>query len=59
LAIFSRHGFETYMRAISARPGEPLQPLSQGELTRLRSLGHATYWDTSKGPYPPGVAHFE
>jgi len=59
LAIFSRHGFETYMRAISARPGELLQPLSQGELTRLRSLGHATYWDTSKGPYPPGVAHFE
>lgn len=57
LAIFSRHGFENYMRAISARPGEPLRPLSQDELTRLRTLGHATYWDTSKGPYPPGVAH--
>lgn len=55
LAIFSRPGFENYMRAISARPGEPLKPLSQDELTRLRTLGHATYWDTSKGPYPPGV----
>jgi mannose-6-phosphate isomerase-like protein (cupin superfamily) len=57
LAIFSRHGFERYMRAISARPGEQLKPLTQDELTRLRTLGHATYWDTSKGPYPPGVAH--
>jgi oxalate decarboxylase/phosphoglucose isomerase-like protein (cupin superfamily) len=56
LAIFSRHGFEQYMRAISAKPGESLPPLSQDELTHLRSLGHATYWDTSKGPYPPGVA---
>jgi mannose-6-phosphate isomerase-like protein (cupin superfamily) len=57
LAIFSRHGFEKYMRAISAKPGEPLSPLSKDELTRLRALGHSTYWDTSKGPYPPGVAH--
>jgi mannose-6-phosphate isomerase-like protein (cupin superfamily) len=57
LAIFSRHGFETYMRAISAEPGKPLNPLSPDELTRLRALGHATYWDTSKGSYPPGVAH--
>lgn len=57
LAIFSRHGFEKYMRAIGVRPGEPLNPFSQDELTRLRSSGHAVYWDTSKGPYPPGVAH--
>ncbi len=57
LAIFSRHGFENYMRAISAKPGQTLKPLSQDELTRLRALGHATYWDTSKGAYPPGVAH--
>lgn len=57
LAIFSRHGFEKYMRAISAKPGEALTPLSQDDLTRLRSMGHATYWDTSKGPYPPGVSH--
>lgn len=57
LAIFSRHGFDSYMRAISTKPGEPLKPLSQEELTSLRALGHATYWDTSKGPYPPGVAH--
>jgi mannose-6-phosphate isomerase-like protein (cupin superfamily) len=57
LAVFSRHGFDTYMRAISAKPGEQLKPLNQDELTRLRTLGHATYWDTTKGPYPPGVAH--
>jgi mannose-6-phosphate isomerase-like protein (cupin superfamily) len=57
LAIFSRHGFETYMRAISSKPGESQKPLNQDELTCLRALGHATYWDTSKGPYPPGVAH--
>jgi quercetin dioxygenase-like cupin family protein len=57
LAVFSRHGFESYMRSISAKPGEPLTPLNQDELTRLRALGHAVYWDTSKGAYPPGVAH--
>jgi mannose-6-phosphate isomerase-like protein (cupin superfamily)/ketosteroid isomerase-like protein len=57
LAIFSRRGFEDYMRAISAKPGETLQPLSQSELARLRTLGHATYWDNSNGPNPPGVAH--
>jgi ketosteroid isomerase-like protein len=57
LAIFSRHGFEDYMRAISARPGETLKPISQSELTRLRALGHATYWYNSEGPSPPGVAH--
>jgi quercetin dioxygenase-like cupin family protein len=57
LAIFSRHGFESYMRAISVKPGQPLTPLNQDELTRLRTAAHATYWDTSKGPYPPGVAH--
>jgi mannose-6-phosphate isomerase-like protein (cupin superfamily) len=57
LAVFSRHGFESYMRSISAKPGEPLTPLNQDELTRLRALGHAVYWDTTKGAYPPGVAH--
>jgi mannose-6-phosphate isomerase-like protein (cupin superfamily) len=57
LAVFSRHGFESYMRSISAKPGEPLTPLNQDELTRLRAIGHAVYWDTSKGAYPPGVAH--
>ena len=57
LAIFSRLGFEQYMRAISAKPGEAMKPLNQEELTRLRTMGHATYWDTAKGEYPPGVAH--
>ncbi|GAC1416025.1 MAG: hypothetical protein NVSMB62_05000 [Acidobacteriaceae bacterium] len=57
LAVFSRRGFDTYMRAIATRPGEELSPQSQGELTRLRSAGHAMYWDTSKGLYPPGVNH--
>ena len=57
LAIFSRHGFEQYMRAISVTPGEPLTSFRPDELTHLRALGHAEYWDTSKGAYPPGVAH--
>jgi quercetin dioxygenase-like cupin family protein len=57
VCVFSRQGFERYMRAISSKPGEPVAPLSPDELSRLRALGHATYWDTSKGPYPPGVAH--
>lgn len=56
-AVFSRHGFERYMRAISVVEGQPVTPLSQDELPRLRALGHAMYWDTSKGPYPPGVPH--
>lgn len=55
LAVFSRHGFEQYMRAISAKPGEPLTPLTQDELTRLRHDAHAVYWDTAKGASPPGV----
>lgn len=57
LAIFSRHGFEAYMRAISVKPGEPMKALTPDELTKLRAMGHATYWDTAQGPYPPGVAH--
>jgi mannose-6-phosphate isomerase-like protein (cupin superfamily) len=57
LAIFSRHGFESYMRAIAVKAGQPLTPLTQEELTRLRTAGHAVYWDSAKGPYPPGVAH--
>jgi quercetin dioxygenase-like cupin family protein len=57
LAIFSRHGYEQYMRALGAKQGEPMTPLSPDELTRSRALGHSMYWDTSKGPYPPGVAH--
>jgi mannose-6-phosphate isomerase-like protein (cupin superfamily) len=55
LAIFSRHGFESYMRAISAKPGEPSVSLSPDELTKLRGDAHAVYWDYSKGPSPPGV----
>jgi quercetin dioxygenase-like cupin family protein len=57
IAIFSRHGYEQYMRALGVKQGEPMTPLSPDELTRLRALGHSMYWDTSKGPYPPGVAH--
>jgi mannose-6-phosphate isomerase-like protein (cupin superfamily) len=55
-AVFSRHGFERYLRALSVKQGEPVTPLSPDELPRLRALGHSMYWDTSKGPYPPGVA---
>jgi mannose-6-phosphate isomerase-like protein (cupin superfamily) len=54
-AIFSRHGFDTYMRAISVKPGAPLTALTAEELTRLRAAGHATYWDASQGASPPGI----
>jgi quercetin dioxygenase-like cupin family protein len=57
IAVFSRHGFESYLRAISVKQGQPVIPVSPDELPRLRALGHSMYWDTSKGPYPPGVAH--
>ena len=56
-ALFSRLGFDTYMRSIGAKPGEAAPEVSPKDLPRLRALGHATYWDMSKGPYPPGVAH--
>ena len=55
--LFSRQGFEGYERAASVPEGQPVTPLGTDELTHLRALGHVTYWDTSKGPYPPGVAH--
>jgi len=45
------------MRAISVKLGQSLTPLSQDEVSRLCPLGYAIYWDTSKRPYPPGVAH--
>ena len=54
-AIFSRHGFDTYMRAISVKPGTPLTALTPEELTKLRAAGHATYWDESRGASPPGI----
>jgi oxalate decarboxylase/phosphoglucose isomerase-like protein (cupin superfamily) len=57
VAVFSRQGFERYLRAISVKQGQPVTPLSPDELPRLRTLGHSMYWDTTKGPYPPGVAH--
>jgi quercetin dioxygenase-like cupin family protein len=56
-AVFSRHGFERHMRAISVKQGEPLTPIDAKDLPQLRAQGHAIYWDTSKEPYPPGVAH--
>jgi len=57
VAVWSRHGFEQYMRAISARQGEPTVPVNTDDLPKLRAMGHAMYWDTANGPYPPGVAH--
>jgi quercetin dioxygenase-like cupin family protein len=56
-AIFSRPGFEKYMRAIGTKPGQPIIAVPREQLAGLRAMGHAMYWDTSKGPYPPGVAH--
>src|ERR1700758_1808836 len=55
--IFSRQGFENFLRARSVRPGEPLTPLTREELRRAEVEGHVTPWDTSGGPYPPGVPH--
>jgi quercetin dioxygenase-like cupin family protein len=57
VSVFSRHGFERYLRAISVKPGETAKAVPSDQLSRLRALGHSMYWDTSKGPYPPGVAH--
>jgi mannose-6-phosphate isomerase-like protein (cupin superfamily) len=54
--LFSRQGFERYMRALSVPEGDPVTPLNLDDLPRLRAMGHATYWDASKGPCPPGVA---
>lgn len=56
-ALFSHQGFENFLRARSVRPGEPLTPLTPEELRRSIEEGHFTPWDTSKGPYPPGVPH--
>jgi len=53
--LFSHQGFENFLRARSVRPGEPLTPLTPEELRRSIEEGHFTPWDTSKGPYPPGV----
>jgi mannose-6-phosphate isomerase-like protein (cupin superfamily) len=44
-AVFSRHGFERYIRAASVREGQPVTPLSPDDVARLRArprylLGH-------------------
>ena len=56
-ALFSRLGFEQFMRAQSVPEGQPATPMTADDIARARASGHATFWDTSKGPYPPGVAH--
>jgi len=55
--IFSRQGFENFLRERSVRPGEPLIPLTPEEVRHAADEGHVTPWDTSKGAYPPGVPH--
>ena len=55
--LFSRPGFEDFLRARSVHPGEPLTRLTPQELHRAEEQGHAMFWDTSKGPYPPGAPH--
>ena len=55
--LFSRPGFENFIRGRSVHPGEPLKPLTPEEIGRIAVQGHMEIWDTSKGPYPPGVAH--
>jgi len=56
-ALFSRPGFEGYLRARSVHPGEPLTPMTPGELQDAEQHGHCTFWDVSKSLYPPGVPH--
>ncbi len=56
-ALFSRPGFEDYLRARSVHLGEPVTPLTSEERHKAEEQGHAMFWNTSKGPYPPGVAH--
>lgn len=56
-SIYSGQDFDPYLRAISVEPGQPIIPISPDQLPRLRALGHATYWDTRLGAFPPGVAH--
>jgi mannose-6-phosphate isomerase-like protein (cupin superfamily) len=53
--LFSRQGFENFLRARRVRPGEPLTPLTPEEVRRAADERHVTPWHTSKGPYPPGV----
>lgn len=56
-SLFSRPGFEEYLRARSIHPGERLTPLTPEEVRQAEEQGHCTFWDTSRGPYPPGVPH--
>jgi len=56
-ALFSRPGFEGYLRARSVHPGEQLTPMTSEELREAEEHGHCMFWDVSKGPYPPGVPH--
>ncbi len=56
-ALFSRPGFEGYLRARSVHPGDQLTPMTPEELHQAEEHGHCTFWDVSKGPYPPGVPH--
>lgn len=54
-SIYSGQDFDPYLRAISVRPGQTIIPIGPDQLPRLRALGHATYWDTRLGAFPPGV----
>ena len=56
-SIYSGQDFAAYPRAISVRPGQPIVPINPDQLSTLRALGHATYWDSRLGAFPPGVAH--
>ena len=55
-SIYSGQDFDPYLRAISVKPGQPIVPIEPDKLQHLRALGHATYWDTRLGAFPPGVA---
>ena len=47
--MFTRQGFESYLRAISVREGETGTPINPAERERQRAMGHASYWTLQKG----------
>jgi Mannose-6-phosphate isomerase len=49
VAVFSRQGFDTYQRAISAPAGKPAKPLTAAELNSIRLMHQdSVIYDTKK-----------
>jgi hypothetical protein len=54
-SLFHVRGLKISLELEVSAPGEPLTPLTPEEVRRAAEEGHVTPWDTSSGPYPPGV----